>query len=56
LLDKDGSFVEVGDVASGIDVQLRKYLYDEVLPKYRQREYDVWVQVTLFLIVEVEAS
>ena len=35
--------------------QLRHYLYDEVLPKYKQREYDIWVQITLFLIVEVEA-
>ena len=35
--------------------QLRHYLYDEVLPKYKQREYGIWVQITLFLIVEVEA-
>jgi len=55
LMDNDGAFIEVGDVASGIDHQLRHYLYDEVPPKYRQWEYDTWVQITPFLIVEVEA-
>jgi len=55
LLDTDGSFIEIGDVASGIDHQLRVSLYNRLTP-LAKREYDTWVQVPPFIVAEVEAT
>jgi len=55
LLDKDGIFIEVGDVASGIDRQLRKALYRQLVP-HSTSDHDEWVEVRPFVVVEVEAT
>ncbi|MCJ7631030.1 hypothetical protein MUP77_01320 [Candidatus Bathyarchaeota archaeon] len=57
LLDKDGTFIEVGDVASGIDVDLRKTLF--TLMQFKQATIQVgqeeWVQITPDIVVQVQA-
>jgi ATP-dependent DNA ligase len=55
LIDGDGSYVEIGDVASGIDHQLRKALFSQLKP-YVRREFKDWTQVEPFIVVEVEAT
>jgi len=54
-LTADGSFVEVGDVASGIDSQLSQILFQKLIA-YRKAEYETWDQVEPFIVVEVEAT
>jgi len=55
LMDNHFSFIEVGDVASGIDHDLRKALYT-LLMQHRTAEHDTWVEIKPFVIVEVEAT
>jgi len=55
VIDSDGSFLEVGDVASGIDRQLRRSLHDKLLPLSKM-DYEAWVQIEPFVVVEVEAT
>jgi len=55
LRDNDGKFIQVGDVASGIDHQLRRALYEQLMP-YKRQEYDAWVQIEPFLVVQVQAT
>lgn len=54
VIDEDGSYIEIGDVASGIDHQLRQELYKQLLP-YKKAEYNTWVQVKPFVVVQVQA-
>jgi ATP-dependent DNA ligase len=55
LIDSDGAFIEIGDVASGIDRQLRASLYDRLMP-LAKREHEGWVQIPPFIVAEVEAT
>lgn len=55
LMDKDGGLIEVGDVASGIDHDLRRAFYT-LLMQHKVAERDTWVEIKPFVIVEVEAT
>lgn len=55
LMDDKFSFIEVGDVASGIDHQLRKALYRLLVP-HTTAEHDTWVEVKPFVVAEVDAT
>jgi ATP-dependent DNA ligase len=60
LIASDGNYVEIGDVASGIDQELRKVLMG--LLQYKQGQDlnwgrdECWIQITPFVIVQVQAT
>jgi len=52
LINQNGEYVEIGDVASGIDLQLRKALYQLLDFKIAEDENKIWIKP--FLIANVE--
>ena len=52
LMEEDGTFVELGDVASGIDHQLRKALWHLMDYKVAEDKETVWIKP--FVIVTIE--
>jgi len=52
LMDKEGVFVELGDVASGIDLELRKALWKLIDYKVGEDDDTIWIKP--FLVVKVE--
>jgi len=53
LMDKDGNFVEIGDVASGIDHALRTELW-KVANAYKVAEDDKILWIKPFIVITVE--
>ena len=52
VMDEEGRFVDVGDVASGIDLQLRAYLTK--LLQYRVGEDSETIYIQPYVVLEVE--